>query len=60
MVTEVSATPPTVRVERIVAAVDCGVAVNPDVVTAQVEGAEILIGLVSIACGIEAEWNVRD
>ena len=29
----------TFKVERIVAAVDCGVAVNPDVVTAQVEGA---------------------
>lgn len=39
MVTEVSATPKTVKVERIVAAVDCGVAVNPDIVTAQVEGA---------------------
>ena len=39
MVAEVSVTPKTVKVERVVAAVDCGVAVNPDVVTAQVEGA---------------------
>ncbi len=39
MVAELTATPKTVKVDRIVAAVDCGVAVNPDVVTAQVEGA---------------------
>jgi isoquinoline 1-oxidoreductase beta subunit len=39
MVAEVSASPPTIKVDRIVAAVDCGVAINPDVVTAQIEGA---------------------
>jgi len=39
MVAEVSLTPETVKIERIVAAVDCGVAINPDVVTAQIEGA---------------------
>jgi CO/xanthine dehydrogenase Mo-binding subunit len=39
MVAEVSFTRPVVKVDRIVAAVDCGVAVNPDVVTAQIEGA---------------------
>jgi isoquinoline 1-oxidoreductase subunit beta len=39
MVAEVSVTPKTVKVERVVAAVDCGVAVNPDVVITQVEGA---------------------
>ncbi len=39
MVAEVSAAPPGVKVERIVAAVDCGLAINPDIVTAQIEGA---------------------
>ena len=39
MVAEVAMTPETIKVERIVAAVDCGVAINPDVVTAQIEGA---------------------
>lgn len=39
MVAEVATTPQTTKIERIVAAVDCGVAINPDVVTAQVEGA---------------------
>jgi isoquinoline 1-oxidoreductase beta subunit len=29
----------TLKVDRIVAAVDCGVAINPDVVTAQIKGA---------------------
>ena len=28
----------TLRVDRVVCAVDCGVAVNPDVITAQMEG----------------------
>ncbi len=39
MVAEVSPAPPAIKVERIVAAVDCGVAINPDIVTAQIEGA---------------------
>lgn len=39
MVAEVTVTDRTLKVDRIVAAVDCGVAINPDVVTAQVEGA---------------------
>jgi isoquinoline 1-oxidoreductase subunit beta len=39
MVAEVSAARPPIKVERIVAGVDGGVAINPDVVTAQVEGA---------------------
>jgi isoquinoline 1-oxidoreductase subunit beta len=38
MVAEVSVTDGKVKVERIVAAVDVGVAVNPDVIRAQVEG----------------------
>ncbi len=39
MVAQVSAAEGRVKVERIVAAVDVGVAVNPDVIRAQVEGA---------------------
>jgi isoquinoline 1-oxidoreductase beta subunit len=39
MVAEVSAAARALKVERIVAAVDCGVAIDPDVVTAQIEGA---------------------
>jgi isoquinoline 1-oxidoreductase subunit beta len=39
MVAEVSAAHSALKVDRIVAAVDCGVAINPDVVTAQIEGA---------------------
>jgi isoquinoline 1-oxidoreductase subunit beta len=38
MVAEVSSTTNGVKVERVVAAVDCGIAVNPDVIRAQVEG----------------------
>ena len=37
-VAEVSMTNGKVRVERVVCAVDCGVAVNPDVIRAQMEG----------------------
>jgi isoquinoline 1-oxidoreductase beta subunit len=39
MVADVSIKAATLKVERIVAAVDCGVAIDPDVVTAQIEGA---------------------
>jgi isoquinoline 1-oxidoreductase subunit beta len=42
MVTEVSHHPETpmepIRVKRVVAAVDCGVAINPDVIAAQIQG----------------------
>jgi len=39
MVAEVTTPPSAFKVDRIVAAVDCGVAINPDIVTAQIEGA---------------------
>jgi len=39
MVTEVSVARSKLKIERIVAAVDCGTAINPDVVTAQIQGA---------------------
>jgi isoquinoline 1-oxidoreductase subunit beta len=38
MVADVTAKDGTVAVDRVVAAVDCGIAVNPDVIRAQVEG----------------------
>jgi CO/xanthine dehydrogenase Mo-binding subunit len=43
-VAEVVVDGPSVRVKRVVAAVDCGFVVNPDIVRAQVEGA-IAFGL---------------
>ncbi|ULA62973.1 MAG: Isoquinoline 1-oxidoreductase beta subunit [Nitrospira sp.] len=39
MVAEVSVKGKTITVDRIVAAVDCGIAVNPDVIEAQIQGA---------------------
>jgi isoquinoline 1-oxidoreductase beta subunit len=39
MVADVTVEGASLKVDRIVAAVDCGIAVNPDVVAAQVEGA---------------------
>lgn len=39
MVAEVSVEGKAIKVDRIVAAVDCGIAVNPDVVEAQIQGA---------------------
>ena len=39
MVIEITATgPANIKVERVVAAVDCGIAINPDVIRAQIEG----------------------
>ena len=38
MVVDVSVTGSTVKVDRVVAAMDCGIAVNPDVIKAQIEG----------------------
>ncbi|HTS13718.1 MAG TPA: xanthine dehydrogenase family protein molybdopterin-binding subunit [Candidatus Limnocylindrales bacterium] len=66
MVAEVSTTPETVQVDRIVAAVDCGVAVNPDVVTAQLEGAigfalsAALRNRITLSDGIVEQRNFDD
>ena len=38
IVVDVSVTGSTVKVDRVVAALDCGIAVNPDVIKAQIEG----------------------
>ena len=39
MVTEITIKAGKLKVDRVVAAVDCGIAVNPDIIRAQVEGA---------------------
>src|SRR5437870_2943027 len=39
MVAEMTSDSRTIKVDRIVAAVDCGIAINPDIVAAQIEGA---------------------
>lgn len=55
-----------VRVERVVCAVDCGLAVNPDVVKAQIEGGIIfglsaaLYGKVTVANGRVQQSNFDD
>ena len=56
----------TLKVDRIVAAVDCGVAINPDVVTAQIEGAigfalsSALRNRVSLNKGVIGQHNFDD
>ena len=51
MVAEVSVTPAAhVQVQRVVCALDCGIAVNPDVVKAQIEGG-VIFGLSAVFHG---------
>jgi CO/xanthine dehydrogenase Mo-binding subunit len=45
-----------VRVDRVTAAIDCGLAINPDIVTAQTEGA-IMMGL---SAALREEITLRD
>lgn len=66
-VAEVSLNPDrTIRVHRVVAAVDCGAVVNPDIVKAQVESAVVygltaaLHGAITIARGRVAQSNFHD
>jgi isoquinoline 1-oxidoreductase beta subunit len=55
-----------VRVERVVCAVDCGVAVNPDIVKQQVEGgiifgiSAVLYGKITVANGRVEQSNFND
>ena len=55
-----------VRVERVVCAVDCGIAVNPDIVTAQLEGGVVfglsaaLYGKITVANGRIEQSNFND
>jgi isoquinoline 1-oxidoreductase beta subunit len=66
MVAEVSVARPAVKVDRIVAAVDCGVAVNPDVVKAQIEGAigfalsSVLRNQITLNKGVVEQNNFDD
>jgi len=66
MVADVSATRPAIKVERIVAAVDCGVAINPDIVTAQIEGAigfalsAVLRNQITLKKGVVEQTNFDD
>jgi isoquinoline 1-oxidoreductase subunit beta len=70
MVAEVSSAPQTInqtiRVERIVAAVDCGVPINPDIITAQIEGAigfalsSILRNPITLNKGVVEQTNFDD
>jgi isoquinoline 1-oxidoreductase beta subunit len=66
MVAEVLVTPPTIKVERVVAAVDCGVPINPDVITAQIEGAigfalaVVLRNQVTLKQGVVQQSNFDD
>lgn len=56
----------TIRVERVVCAVDCGVAVNPDIVRAQMESGIVfglsaaLYGEISLKDGVVQQSNFHD
>jgi isoquinoline 1-oxidoreductase beta subunit len=66
MVSEVTVAGQTIKVERVVAAVDCGTAVNPDVVTAQIEGgigfalSAVLRNQVTLKNGVVEQLNFDD
>jgi len=63
MVADVSVEGDVVRVERIVAAVDCGIPVNPDIIRAQIEGSvgfalsSVLRERVTLEGGVVQETN---
>jgi isoquinoline 1-oxidoreductase subunit beta len=65
-VAEVTVKDNTVRVDRVVCAVDCGVVVNPDVVRAQMEGgigfglSAALYGRISLKDGMVEQSNFHD
>jgi CO/xanthine dehydrogenase Mo-binding subunit len=55
MVAEVEANPEEIRVNRVVCAVDCGIAINPDNIAAQIEGG-IAFGLTAaLKAGVTVE-----
>lgn len=66
MVVDVSSAGGRLRVERIVAAVDCGVVVNPNVVTAQIEGSvsfalsTVLRNRITLEDGAVVQSNFHD
>ena len=65
-VAEVTVKDNTIRVDRVVCAVDCGVVVNPDVVRAQMEGgigfglSAALYGRISLKDGVVEQSNFHD
>jgi isoquinoline 1-oxidoreductase beta subunit len=66
MVAEVTVARGALKVDRIVAAVDCGVAVNPDIVAAQIEGAvgfalsAVLRNQITLTNGVVDQGNFHD
>ena len=66
MVAEVTAAREAIKVDRVVAAVDCGIAVNPDVIAAQVEGAvgfalsSVLRNQITLTKGVVDQGNFDD
>jgi isoquinoline 1-oxidoreductase beta subunit len=66
MVADVTVAGETIKVDRIVAAVDVGVAVNPDIVTAQIEGAigfalsAVLRNQITLDNGVVQQSNFDD
>ena len=58
--------PGGVKVERIVVTVDCGVAVNPDIVVAQIEGSigftlsSVFRNQITLANGVVEQGNFHD
>jgi isoquinoline 1-oxidoreductase beta subunit len=66
MIAEVSMAGGAVKVDKVIAAVDCGVAINPDVIAAQVEGAigfalsAVLRNRVTFKQGIVEQSNFDD
>ena len=66
MVSEVSMVDGTLKVDKVIAAVDCGIAINPDVIRAQVEGAigfalsAVLRNRVTLAEGVVEQSNFDD
>ena len=65
-IAEIEVVDGAIKVRRVVAAIDCGVVVNPDTVRAQVEGAIVyglsaaLMGKISIAGGRTKQSNFHD
>jgi isoquinoline 1-oxidoreductase beta subunit len=66
MVAEVTVDRGRIKVERIVAAVDCGIAVNPDVIRAQIEGGigfalgAVLRNKITLLNGVVEQSNFHD
>ena len=66
MVAEVTMSRASYRVDRIVCAVDCGVAVNPDIIEAQIEGAvgfalsSVLRNAITLNKGLVEQANFDD